>query len=115
MAEVPIVPSSASLRSFIEMGTSRSFRLPTVIAIDGQNPTGAHLEDAVCENGSILPIVRDVYDRQIQRALEPREFGSHVCPQLGVKAREGLVQPQHTRSPTTLARARRVAAPHLKR
>ena len=60
------MPSSASLRSFIDMGTSRSFRLPTVVAIDGQNSTGAHLDDAVRENGSILPIVRDVYGGQIQ-------------------------------------------------
>jgi hypothetical protein len=65
--------------------------------MDCQNPTGPHLDDAVGENGGVLPVMRDVHRRQTERTVKPRELGSQFCTEFWVQAREGLVQQQHAR------------------
>jgi len=65
--------------------------------MDCQNPTGPHLNHAVSESAGILPIMRDIHRCQAERALKPREFGSQVCAEFCVQAREGLVQQQYPR------------------
>ena len=74
------------------------------IAMDRQNPTGPHLNDAVGESGGILPVMRDVQRRQTERALKPGEFRSQGCVEFCVQAREGLVQQQHARLKNNRAR-----------
>ena len=68
-----------------------------LIGMDCENSTGAHLDDAVGENGSVLTVMRDVHRRQTECALKPCEFRSQVCTQFRIEAREGLVQQQHAR------------------
>ncbi len=69
----------------------------SVVAMNCQNPTGPHLNDAVSESGGILPIMRDIHRCQTECALKPREFGSQVCAEVCVQARERLVQQQYAR------------------
>jgi len=69
----------------------------TAIAMNRQNPTGPHLNNAVSESSGILSVMRDVHRRQTERALKPGEFRSQVCAEFCVQAGEGLVEQQHAR------------------
>lgn len=65
--------------------------------VNGDDSAGAHLDDGVGERDGIVPIVRDIHHGQIEHALKPGEFGPQLCTELFIKARERLVEQQHTR------------------
>ena len=62
-----------------------------------ENSTGAHLDDTVAENGSILPVVRHVDHGQMEGRLQPRKLRPERGPELDVQARQRLVQQKHLR------------------
>ena len=65
--------------------------------MDSKNSPGAHFDDAVGKNRSVVSVMRDVDHRQMEGLLQAHEVRSQLCAKLRVKTRKGLVQQQNTR------------------
>jgi len=62
-----------------------------------ENSTGAHLDDTVAENSSILSVVRHVDHGQMEGRLQRRQLRPECSSELRVKARQRFVQQKHSR------------------
>ena len=91
------LPSAAGLLPRLD--ASRSFLLSILVATDCGNSTGAHLDDTVAENSSILSVVRYVDHGQMEGRLQPREVRPECSAELRVKTRQRFVQQEHSRLP----------------
>ena len=64
-----------------------------------ENSTGAHLDDTLAQNGSILSVMRDVDHGQLEGRLQRCQLRPECSSELWVKARQRFVQQKHSRLP----------------
>ena len=70
--------------------------LPSILdSVVGDNPTGAHFDDAVGKSGRVFAIVRDVDRGQGERLLQARELRSQLNAKIRIETRERFVQKEN--------------------